>query len=132
MDNPTGDVIILRGLPGSGKTTLARLIARHHNVSADDYFDLFNGGVFDPSLLQKAHQWCFEKFQYGVDIGSTVITVHNTSTQEWEFQKYVDYALDKGYRVHTVVVENRHGNSSVHNVPEGIVEKMRDRFSVKL
>lgn len=128
----TGDVVIIRGLPGCGKTTLAKVLARDWNIAADDYFDLFNEGVFDASLLQKAHQWCFEKFQYGVDMGSSIIAVHNTFTREWEFQQYVDYALDKGYRVHTVVVENRHGNYSVHNVPQDIVENMRNRFGIQL
>lgn len=127
----TKTVILIRGLPGSGKSTLAKSIT-DYNVAADDYFDLFNGGEFDAGKIKKAHEWCFEKFTYGVNIGTSLIAVHNTFTQEWEFQKYVDYALENDYTVHTIIVENRHGNESVHNVPKATVNKMRDRFSVRL
>jgi hypothetical protein len=32
----------------------------------------------------------------------------------------------------SLIVENRHGNKSVHGVPEVVMEKMRDRFSFNL
>lgn len=45
---------------------------------------------------------------------------------------YLDMAEIYGYRVVSLVVENRHGNSSVHGVPEETMKKMEDRFSIKL
>lgn len=127
----TKTVVLVRGLPGSGKSTLAASIT-DYNVAADDYFDLFNNGEFDTTKLKRAHDWCFEKFAYGVDTGAKLIAVHNTFTQEWEFEKYMDFALENGYIVHTIIVENRHSGDSVHDVPEKTVEKMRNRFSVRL
>lgn len=126
-----GDLILLRSLPGSGKSTLAGIITPY-NVAADDYFDLFNNGEFDSNKLQKAHTWCFEKFKYFVDIKAKVVAVHNTFTREWEFQNYIDYALENNYRVHTVIVENRHGSLSLHNVPDEAIHKMKNRFNIKL
>ena len=37
-----------------------------------------------------------------------------------------------GAKVITLIVENRHGNKSVHNVPDETMVKMRERFSVSL
>jgi hypothetical protein len=60
------------------------------------------------------------------------IAVSNTFTQEWEMQTYVDLANKYGYQVTTLIVENRHGNKNVHNVPDETLDRMRNRFEVKL
>jgi len=46
------------------------------------------------------------------------IAVSNTFTQEWELQPYYELAIKYGYYVTCIVVENRHGNKSIHGVPE--------------
>jgi hypothetical protein len=58
--------------------------------------------------------------------------VSNTFTQEWEMKPYFDLAKKYGYKVFTVIVENRHGGKNVHNVPDEALEKMRNRFEIKL
>lgn len=60
------------------------------------------------------------------------IVVSNTSTTEKEMQPYLDLAKEFGYTVVSLIVENRHGNSSVHGVPKETLEKMKNRFEVKL
>ena len=60
------------------------------------------------------------------------IVVANTSTTEREMQPYMDLARQFGYMVYSVIVENRHGNVSIHGVPEASLDKMRGRFDVKL
>ena len=47
----------IRGLPGSGKTTLAKLFDLNFYES-DQYFEKFNNNKFDHSLIKKAHQYC--------------------------------------------------------------------------
>jgi hypothetical protein len=61
-----------------------------------------------------------------------VIVVSNTFTQEWEMKPYFDLANTYGYQVFSLVVENRHGGSNQHGVPEDKVQIMRDRFEIKL
>ena len=60
------------------------------------------------------------------------IVVANTFTQEWEMKTYYEMAERYNYRVHSVIVENRHGGVNEHNVPDETIEKMRNRFEVKL
>ena len=45
---------------------------------------------------------------------------------------YYELAEKYGYRVYSIVVENRHGVKNVHNVPDEAIDKMRKRFEIKL
>ena len=61
-----------------------------------------------------------------------VIVVSNTFTQEWEMETYYKMAETWGYRVFSVIVENRHGGINQHGVPEDKLEIMKNRFEIKL
>jgi phenolic acid decarboxylase len=60
------------------------------------------------------------------------IVVSNTFTQEWEMEAYYKMASQHGYRVFSLIVENRHGGVNEHGVPEEKLEQMKNRFEVKL
>lgn len=122
---------ILRGLPGSGKSTLGESIA-DVSVAADDYFDNFFDGEFIAANLPEAHRWCRKSIEALMMVDVEKIAVCNTFTRSWEMKEYFDLAEKYGYTVFSIIVENRHGNKSVHNVPEATIEKMRKRFSIKL
>lgn len=68
----------------------------------------------------------------GDQVNVSRIAVSNTFTQEWEMEPYFEMAKKYGYKVFTMIVENRHGNKSVHDVPEDKVEQMKNRFEFKL
>lgn len=127
------ELILIRGLSGSGKSTFARFLESplRVNYEADMWFDNYNNGVFDASKLKKAHKWCKDNVEYVLKSGLDVI-VSNTFTQEWEMQDYFDIAKQCGAKVTVLIVENYHGNKSVHNVPEETMKKMKDRFEVNL
>lgn len=126
-----GAMFIIRGLPGSGKSTLGRYMTEH-SISADDYFIDPNGNYnFNASLLKAAHESCRERARIHMQQGDT-FSVCNTFTQEWEMQPYFDLAKQYGYTVYVIVVENRHGGKNIHYVPEATIEKMRNRFEIKL
>lgn len=130
------ELFLLRGLPGSGKSTLAKSIGGLH-IEADQYF--MEDGVykFDPTQLKNAHNYCQGQTQAwmktdGAQVNVNRIVVSNTFTQEWEMQPYYDLAEKHGYRVYSLVVENRHGGLNEHNVPEESMVKMKNRFEFKL
>ena len=129
-------LFLIRGLPGSGKTTFAdclqdfRLVGA--NVSADDYFiDLQGNYNFDASKLKQAHEQCLDRTRLYLQ-DQYDVAVSNTFTTEKEMQPYFDLAEELDHDVTVLIVENRHGNKSVHNVPEDTVQKMKNRFSIKL
>ena len=130
-------LFILRGLPGAGKTTLAKLLAHvlpeGCEYSADAYFEDDAGNYnFDMTKLGTAHLECQRKVREAMKVETHNIIVHNTSTTEKEMKPYFDMAEEFGYQVISLVVENRHGSINVHNVPQEALDRMRARFSVVL
>ena len=124
------ELFLLRGLPGSGKSTLAKMICSQH-VEADMYFMTNGRYEFDPSALRRAHEWCQNRTEQWMKDGYNVV-VSNTFTQEWEMEAYYKLAEKYGYRVHSLVVENRHGGVNEHGVPADKLEQMKNRFEIKL
>lgn len=134
-----GDLILLRGLPGSGKSSLGDVILRSPNsspvdvLSADNFF-VNDKGVynFEGSKLKQAHNDCQQKCAERMKLEISRIVVANTFTEEWEMETYYEMAERYKYRVHSIVVENRHGNINIHNVPSEKIEQMKNRFEIKL
>jgi plasmid replication initiation protein len=60
------------------------------------------------------------------------IVVSNTFTQEWEMKQYYELAEKYGYRVFSIITENRHGGVNEHGVPDDKLEIMKNRFEIKL
>lgn len=132
---------IVRGLPGSGKSTFAKkLVGSDFLVcEADKYFINDNGEyIFDSSKIKDAHQACqamVEMYMMDSMVNDQYyreIAVSNTFTQEWEMKPYFELAEKYGYKVFTVIVENRHGGKNLHDVPEDKIEIMKNRFEIKL
>jgi len=123
---------IVRGVPGSGKTTFAKLLTLNI-FEADHYFYDTNGNYnFIPSEIKEAHKKCQQFVEYEMESGTPKIAVSNTFTQEWEMKPYFELAEKHGYKVFSVIVENRHGGVNVHDCPEDKIELMRNRFEIKL
>lgn len=132
---------LVRGLPGAGKTTFINTLmcmfedgsTHSEHFEADQYFYDKEGNYnFDVEKLGAAHSQCQRKTYEAMDAGADYIFVSNTFTTEKEMKPYLKMAEELGYQIVSLVVENRHGNKSVHNVPEETMTKMRDRFSLKL
>jgi predicted kinase len=133
-------LLLVRGLPGSGKSSLKSVIDHFVWCEADDLFTNARGKyTFVPSRIKEAHEQCYAKaetaMQYLDEVSwdnQQTVVVANTFTQDWEMQRYFDLAELLGWRVTTIVVENRHGSDSVHDVPDEVIDKMRGRFQVEL
>jgi len=130
------ELFLLRGLPGSGKSTLAKSLGGIR-IEADQYF--MEDGVynFDASKLKNAHNYCQSQTQAwmktdGEQVNVERIVVSNTFTQEWEMKPYFEMSEKYGYRVYSLIVENRHGGINEHGVPEESLQRMENRFETKL
>jgi len=124
-------IILFRGLPGSGKSSLAESICQK-TYSADMFFEQNGGYDFDPTKLPQAHKWCHDQVEQAMVDEVNIIGVANTFTTDWEMEAYFELAEDYGYRISTIIVENRHGSTNIHGVPDEAMERMEKRFTVKL
>jgi predicted kinase len=129
----TKTLYIVRGVPGSGKSTFAKSLGCPV-FEADQYFiDSETGEYkFDPSKIKLAHGWCKLRVEHSMEDGLDKIAISNTFTQEWEMEAYTQLAKEFEYMVFIVIVENRHGGINQHGVPAEAIQKMKDRFNINL
>jgi predicted kinase len=131
---------LVRGLPGSGKSTFANTITNKFSICEADkfFYDKEGNYNFDGSKLREAHKWCREQVEIRMKDNQINeqfyphIVVSNTFTQQWEMDIYFGLANQYGYKVFTIIVENRHDGVNTHGVPAEKLEQMRNRFEVKL
>ena len=67
-----------------------------------------------------------------MELGEPSIIVSNTLTRKKEVKEYMELGEKYGYRVFSLVVENRHGGENSHDVGEATLNKMKNRFDLKL
>ena len=126
---------LIRGIPGSGKSTFAQSLLDSRLVQriceADDYF--MQGGEyrFDFNLLEDAHYQCRRNTWLALYEGMSV-AVSNTSCAEWEVETYQTIAREADANFVSIIVENRHDGKNIHGCPDAKVEQMKRKFSVKL
>lgn len=67
-----------------------------------------------------------------MQVGVDKVIIANTNVTERSMQPYFDMAEEFGYKTFSVVLENRHGNKNIHNVPDATLDNMRKKFDIKL
>ena len=107
---------ILRGIPGSGKSTYAkRFIELYTNLfhataikcSADDFFiDKHGVYKFDATKLYAAHRQCQHKAATAMRQGIDLVIIDNTNTTDKEMRPYIDIAKENGYAVRVKLIGN--------------------------
>ena len=122
--NPVVRILyLIRGVPGSGKTTYAKTLGIKDHYEADMWFDA-NGG-YNSDNIALAHEWCQLRTMEAMEAGRPCV-VSNTFIRLWEMEYYKAVAERLGYEVREVVMRGEWQN--VHGVPEDKVRQMRERF----
>ncbi len=135
-NNEIKSLILLRGLPGSGKTTLAEVLSENGKypvLSIDSFFtDALGNYSFEFIKNHLAYKSCEAQTQKQMHMGFEKIFVDNTFTIEWEMEPYFKLAAEFNYRIFVLTVENRHGNKNVHHISDEQIKKMAEKYKVQL
>lgn len=115
-------LILIRGLPGSGKSTMAKMFAGFEHCETDEWFMRDGEYCFAPMQLAEAHQWCQEKVLDALRGGADVV-VSNTFVKRWEMQPYINMAEDLGVELKILTATGDFQNT--HGVPAEVLERMR-------
>jgi predicted kinase len=118
-------LLLVRGLPGSGKTTYAKTLTEYTHYETDMYFCLDGEYKWDGSQITKAHRWCQAKVYEALKAGKKVV-VSNTFTKKWEMDAYFEMAKELNVPVSVEVMTEQYGN--IHGVSEDHIKKMKDRW----
>lgn len=129
------ELVILRGLPGSGKSTIANIITGGRTdwvCSNDEYFEHDGKYEWKAEELGKAKEHCANKCRLLMNADVPVIVIANVNPKYKSFANYVDMAKQFGYRVHVMTVEHHHNGKNVHGVSPEVIGGMAMSFELKL
>lgn len=128
-------MIIMRGIPGSGKSTIAKLIQQGLPnsivLSTDDLFMTPEGVYnFDPKKLGINHKQNQSKAMKACEEGKNVI-IDNTNTKQSEVNEYVKIAQQYGYKISVVSVLEQQPiafKRNSHGVPEETHKRLHNQL----
>lgn len=114
---------LVRGLPGSGKSTFAKLLNVFH-VEADMWFMKNSNYEWTREDLGKAHKWCQEMVEFAMIEGMDIV-VSNTFVKVKDIKPYIKLA--ETYNYNFEVIECKADYGSIH-VGRDIIDKMKSQW----
>jgi predicted kinase len=135
IDDASLQVILLRGIPGIGKSFYVKQHYPEDAYCSSDLFFLIDGlYVFDQKKLGESHATCMNQFLRFLERRVPVVVVDNTFSRRWEFLNYIWAACQNDYNVKIVELTCKDYElpaiirRGTHNVPAHIVEDMFHRW----
>jgi predicted kinase len=122
------NLIIIRGLPGAGKSTYAKKNYEGILHLEADMFSMIDGAyVFNVASLHRNHSLCQAMCDITLNNGSDCV-VSNTFTTHKELIPYIDIGKKYGAKITIVSLQTQF--NSVHKVPSETIQKMKSRWEV--
>ncbi|MGW9249152.1 AAA family ATPase [Streptomyces badius] len=108
LDLPAGDIVVVSGLPGSGKSTLIRRAVRGRSIDSQNTRDgwaaalpgLLPYALYRP-LVRAAHYLGLRK---ALRSGESVV-VHDCGTQTWVRRWLARHAVSRGRTLHLILLD---------------------------
>lgn len=142
---------LMQGIPGSGKSTIARAISENTGAvifSTDDYWYLNDPTKyqFDPNLIGEAHRWNQQRtlirmmdakiYQDEVEGRNADIIIDNTNIKNRDINPYLVLASLYNYTVQVVRVQvdpklaimRQHDRSADRRIPDDVIRRMNDKM----
>ncbi|TFK14862.1 NEDD4-binding protein 2 [Platysternon megacephalum] len=132
-------LVLLRGVPGSGKSFLARTLLEDNPsgiiLSTDDYFYKNGQYQYDANCLGEAHEWNRKQAKEAFEKRISPIIIDNTNIQAWEMKPYV--ALSQQYKYKVMFREpdtwwkfkpKELERRNIHGVSKEKIKRMLERY----
>lgn len=131
---------MMRGLPGSGKSSIAKDLGLGGAIFSTDDFFIINGKYqYDPSMIGHAHTWNQGRAKKAMRDGISPIVIDNTNIEGWQMKPYVGEAIAHGYRVEIVEPNTAWkfdaeelAKRNTHKVPLDIIQEMVEKWEPNL
>lgn len=107
------ELVLIRGLPGTGKSTLAKsMSATHIHMETDMFFydEATDSYIYDFSKLKEAHVWCENQTEEHLKAGKSVV-VSNTFIKLKEMYNYVKLADKYGAELKVIECTELYGTN---------------------
>lgn len=139
-------LILMRGVPGSGKSHLARQIINmmfgpspnHYKtyiLSTDDYFMVRGQYQYDKYRLSEAHSWNHNRAKSALRSGLSPVIIDNTNVELWEMEPYLREGVSNGYIIEVVEPNTPWAKKAhqlvkrnMHNVPLVNIKRMLENY----
>lgn len=129
-------LFIMRGLPGSGKSCIAQIIAQGLQdaliLSADDLRMTEDGYQFIPEHEPYVWDEFENRFNESIEDGIENIIIDNTNLRPIQYELYKESAIERGYIVHEIIVGDFNVDNAFsrckHEVPKDKIQAMKNFF----
>lgn len=126
-------VYLLRGIPGSGKSTYQRkMFPDAVVVSADHFFTKPDGSYsFNARALGIAHKVCYDKYVKALEEKQPLIVVDNTNIPTRDIKKYAEAAqkYQFEFEIITLLCDPEIAfQRNVHKVPRETILEMHNKL----